>query len=128
MVEVNFCFYLLVATSDGDRFDDRICFCRESLVPKFHPDCSMHQSNNQLKIEGLHNNAIIYPEANTQNMPDVELKLEGSSGSVYWFINGIQQENQLKTLTLSSLSLGHYTVTAVDDSANYTELEFDVAF
>jgi penicillin-binding protein 1C len=101
---------------------------RESLVPKFHPDCSMHQSNNQLKIEGLHNNAIIYPEANTQNMPDVELKLEGSSGSVYWFINGIQQENQLKTLTLSSLSLGHYTVTAVDDSANYTELEFDVAF
>jgi penicillin-binding protein 1C len=101
---------------------------RESLVPKFHPDCSIHQSNNRLKIEGLHNNAIIYPEANTREMPDVDLKIEGQTGNLYWFVNGVQHKSQLNILTLSSLSPGHYKVTAVDDSANFAEIEFDVAF
>jgi penicillin-binding protein 1C len=101
---------------------------RESLVPKFHQDCNIHQSNNRLKIDGLHNNAIIYPEANTQKMPDVDLKIEGQTGSLYWFVNGVQQNSQLQILSLSALPPGHYKVTVVDDSANFAELEFDVSF
>ncbi len=99
---------------------------RESLVPKFHPNCNTHQSNTILEIKGLHNNATIYPEADTQEMPDVELLLEGSTGNIYWFINGIQQKSQLNNLTLSGLESAHYTVTVVDDSANFAELDFDV--
>jgi penicillin-binding protein 1C len=101
-------------------------FRRETLTPKFHPNCSIHQSNSILKIQGLHDNAILYPEANSKKMPNVELSLEGSTGDIYWFINGIQQESQLNTLHLTGLQTGHYKVTVVDDSANFAELAFEV--
>lgn len=99
---------------------------RASYLPLFSDNCSIIQSTSQLKIKGLHPNAVIYPEASTHIMPDVQLRLEGSSGHNYWFVNGVLQQSVEGDLVLTALEHGNYKVTAVDNSANFAEIDFEV--
>ncbi|MCF6319589.1 MAG: penicillin-binding protein 1C [Proteobacteria bacterium] len=99
---------------------------RSSFLPHFSKNCTIIQSTSKLQISGVHDNSIIYPEASTQVMPDVQLRLEGSSGQNFWFVNGVLQEGDNTDLLLSGLELGIYKVTVVDNSANFAEIEFEV--
>ena len=99
---------------------------RASFLPKFSKKCAIIQSNSHPKITGIHQNSMIYPEASSNIMPDVQLRLEGSSGHNYWFVNGVLQENSSRDLVLSKLESGKYKVTVVDNSANFAEIEFEV--
>jgi penicillin-binding protein 1C len=102
-------------------------FRRESFLPKFSKKCAIIQSSSKLEITGIHDNATIYPIASSNKMPDVQLKLQGSSGENFWFVNGILQATSEDSLILSDLSTNHYQVTVVDNSANYAEIAFDVS-
>ncbi len=99
---------------------------RSSFLPHFSKSCAIIQSTSKLKISGVHNHSIIYPEASSQVMPDVQLRLQGSSGKNYWFVNGVLQDNSSRDLILSELEPGKYKVTTVDNSANFAEIEFEV--
>ncbi|MCF6288822.1 MAG: penicillin-binding protein 1C [Proteobacteria bacterium] len=98
---------------------------RDTILPEFSQQCRILQATNNLTITGVHNHAIIYPEAQSNNMPEVQLQLEGVTGKVYWFVNGIMQKTNDKTLTLSNLVVGKYKVKAIDDTASFAEIEFD---
>ena len=99
---------------------------RSSFLPKFSKNCSIIQSNSELKITGVHDHSILYPEASSQEMPEVLLKLQGASGLCYWFINGVLQESNQSQLLLDKLKPGNYNVTVTDDSANYAKINFEV--
>lgn len=99
---------------------------RESYLPPFSKDCSILQSNSALKITGVHDHSILYPEASSTQMPEVQLKLQGASGHSYWFVNGVLKETQYHKLQLKNLKQGHYHITVTDDSAHFTELNFSV--
>ncbi len=99
---------------------------RSSFLPHFSKKCAIIQSTSKLKISGVHNHSIVYPEASSLFMPDVQLRLQGSSGKNYWFVNGVLQESNNRDLILSQLELGKYKVTVVDNSANFAEIEFEV--
>ncbi|MBL4660122.1 MAG: penicillin-binding protein 1C [Alcanivoracaceae bacterium] len=103
-----------------------IPFRRESILPNYSKQCQLLQSSSQLRIVGIHDNAIIYPEASSQQLPHVQLKLEGSVGDNYWFVNGILQESTANKLILIDLQTGQYKVHVVDDSGNFTEIKFEV--
>lgn len=102
-------------------------FRRESFLPKFSDKCAIIQSNNKLEVTGIHNNATIYPIASSQQMPEVQLKLQGSSGENFWFVNGVLQESSTNDLILSNLKPGNFKVTVVDNSANFAEIDFVVS-
>ena len=102
-------------------------FRRESFLPKFSDKCAIIQSNSKLEITGIHNNATIYPIASSQEMPEVQLKLQGSTGENFWFVNGVLQESFTNDLILSNLKPENYKITVVDNSANFAEIEFEVS-
>ena len=104
-----------------------IPYRRNSFLPKFSDKCAIIQSHNQLEVTGIHNHATLYPIAASNEMPEVQLKLQGSSGENFWFVNGILKESSGNDIILSNLKLGNYKVTVVDNSANYTEIEFSVS-
>jgi len=99
---------------------------RASFLPKFSNKCAIIQSSSNLKITGIHDNSVIYPEASTNIMPDVQLRLQGSAGYNYWFVNGVLQKDSSRDLVLSNLERGKYRVTVVDNSANFAEIDFEV--
>ncbi len=100
---------------------------REKILPKFSKNCHALQTNSQLRLSGIHNNATLYPEVGSQNMPDVQINLEGSIGKVYWFVNGKLLQENTKKLNLEGLTQGKYHVTVIDDSGNFAEISFEVA-
>lgn len=99
---------------------------RESFLPPYNPTCKLLQSHNKLKITGLHDNSVIYPESSSVHMPDVMLNTEGATGKSYWFVNGVLQDDNNSKLLLSHLESGNYKITVIDDSANFAEIEFTV--
>lgn len=101
-------------------------FRRASFLPAFKSQCSLMQSNSVLKIIGVHDHSLLYPEASSQKMPEVQLNLQGAIGQSYWLLNGVLQKTTSSQLILSGLETGLYTVTAMDDSANFAELSFEV--
>ncbi|MFK8013300.1 MAG: penicillin-binding transpeptidase domain-containing protein, partial [Marinicellaceae bacterium] len=100
---------------------------RESFLPEFSEDCAIIQSTNKLEITGVHDHATLYPIASSQQMPEVQLTLQGSSGENFWFVNGKLQESSNNELILTNLKPDNYKVTVVDNSANYAEIEFEVS-
>ncbi|VAW39938.1 Penicillin-insensitive transglycosylase & transpeptidase PBP-1C [hydrothermal vent metagenome] len=101
---------------------------RASFLPKFSDECSIVQSSGILQITGIHHNSTIYPEASSNYMPDVQLKLTGSFGQSYWFVNGVLQQSNSNDLILSNLKADQYKITAIDASGNHAELSFVVEF
>ncbi len=103
-----------------------IPYRRQSLLPKFNDECKVIQSTSKLEITGIHDNAILYPEANTNTMPDVSLQVNGAVGQSYWFVNGVLQKQTDEKLTLKNLESGKYTIIVIDNSGNYSETGFSV--
>ncbi len=99
---------------------------REQILPEYHPNCQLTQSDHQLLITGIHDQAIIYPEVNAAIVPAVELALLGSSGINYWFLNGELLNQSSSELVLKDLSPGNYQLQVIDTSAQTAELSFAV--
>ncbi len=103
-----------------------IPYRRESFLPPYSQQCQLLQSSSQLKITGLHDKSIIYPETVSNIMPEVQLRVQGSTGKNYWFVNGVMQESSTNILLLQELTAGNYQVMVMDNSASFTELKFEV--
>jgi penicillin-binding protein 1C len=101
-------------------------FRRESILPKFSPKCHLLQTNSQLRITGIHEGATLYPEPSNHQLPNIQLTLEGAVGQVYWFVNGVLQQNNAYDLFLKALKSDNYKVTVIDDSGHFSEINFSV--
>lgn len=99
---------------------------RQQLLPAFYPDCLLMQSDNQLAITGIHDQAIIYPEVTDTTLPEIALELVGSTGINYWFLNGHLLEQYDSQLILRNLPAGEYELQAIDSSAQTASLNFVV--
>lgn len=101
-------------------------FQRKALLPPLSSKCHIGQSTNQLMIQGVHNNAILYPEVSTSGLSELQLSVEGSSGKNHWFVNGVLQKSADNQLTLYQLPPGNYQVAVVDNTAQQAEIFFKV--
>ena len=99
---------------------------RQQLLPPFHPDCLLTQSDNQLAITGIHDQAILYPEVTASAVSEIALELVGSSGNNYWFLNGRLLDQSDSQLVLKDLSPGEYELQVIDSSAQTATLNFAV--
>ncbi len=99
---------------------------RQQALPKFHPDCQLTQSDHQLLITGIHDQAIIYPEVTAASVPAIELELLGSTGVNYWFLNGELLDQFSSELVLNELPPGNYQLQVIDSSAQTAALSFAV--
>ncbi len=99
---------------------------RSKILPPYSDACKIHQSSSQLRLSGVHDFAILYPEVGSEKMPDVQIKLEGANGQVYWFVNGKLKEASTSILNLSALEASKYHVSVIDASGNFAEIHFEV--
>lgn len=100
---------------------------RDQLLPDFAEDCRLWHNQNRLEIVGIHPDATLYPEAGSQQLPTIELKVAGSTGRHYWFLNDRLINNSQSTVQLDQLTPGHYQLRVIDQSAQQASLDFQVA-
>lgn len=103
-----------------------LSFRRQSILPKFSPDCGILSSDNTIKITGVHDQAILYPETAGQKIAVVQLNVKGSTGKSYWFVNGQLNQSRSSQLNLIDLSIGHYKIQVIDDSGAEANISFTV--
>lgn len=102
---------------------------RSHLLPKYDPKCPNRVAYKTLLIEGIDNLSTLYPEPNKGVIESLQLKVQGATGQVYWFLNNQllkdSSENDTK-IEIKNVKIGSYKLMVIDQSANHTSIEFRV--
>jgi penicillin-binding protein 1C len=96
-----------------------------NLVPGFDPRCrTIKQSSSQLRLSGV-DQGQIYHRVN-QNELTLNIKVSGSSGALYWYLNGELQSGNKSELTIKVAKRQQYELFVQDKMGSSGRVVFEV--